>query len=282
MSAIIDEGGFSFDLCRRNAFLKDRGVKVPTSLKTGTTISGIVFKDGVVLGADTRSTNGETVADKNCEKIHYIAPNIWCCGAGTAADTEAVTGMVSSAMELHRLATGRKSRVITAMSMLKQHLFKYQGNVSAALVLGGYDFSGPHLHTVYPHGSTDTLPYVTMGSGSLAAMAIFEQGYKEDMELEEAKELVARSIEAGIFNDLGSGSNVDLCVITKEGKQYLRNWRTPNERTYRHAGFTFPLGTTPVIKKDMNTAYCTALPGLSSFVAVTEMTPDEAEAMEVA
>ena len=45
-----------------------------------------------MLGADTRSTNGDTVADKNCEKIHYIAPNIYCCGAGTAADTEAVTG----------------------------------------------------------------------------------------------------------------------------------------------------------------------------------------------
>jgi hypothetical protein len=27
-------------------------------MKTGTTITGIVFKDGVVLGADTRSTNG--------------------------------------------------------------------------------------------------------------------------------------------------------------------------------------------------------------------------------
>ena len=50
-----------------------------------------VAQDGVVLGADTRSTAGSTVADKNCEKIHYIAPNIYCCGAGTAADTEAVT-----------------------------------------------------------------------------------------------------------------------------------------------------------------------------------------------
>ena len=60
-------------------------------MKTGTTISGVCFAGGVVLGADTRSTNGETVADKNCEKIHYIAPNIYCCGAGTAADTEAVT-----------------------------------------------------------------------------------------------------------------------------------------------------------------------------------------------
>lgn len=44
------------------------------------------------MGADTRSTNGDTVADKNCEKIHFIAPNIYCCGAGTAADTMSVTG----------------------------------------------------------------------------------------------------------------------------------------------------------------------------------------------
>lgn len=54
------------------------------------------------MGADTRSTAGSTVADKNCEKIHYIAPNIYCCGAGTAADTENVTGPVLFA-ELHCL-----------------------------------------------------------------------------------------------------------------------------------------------------------------------------------
>jgi hypothetical protein len=80
--------GFSFERV---------GTAPPTSCsrgatKTGTTICGLVFPGGVVLGADTRSTNGETVADKNCAKIHYVAPNIYCCGAGTAADTEAVTG----------------------------------------------------------------------------------------------------------------------------------------------------------------------------------------------
>ena len=40
---------------------------------------------------------------------------------------------------------------------------RYKGYVSAALVLGGVDLNGPTLHTVYPHGSTDKLPYVTMG-----------------------------------------------------------------------------------------------------------------------
>ena len=59
--------------------------------------------------------------------------------------------------------------------------FRYQGHIGAALVLGGFDATGPHLYTVYPHGSTDKLPYVTMGSGSLAAMSVFESRWKPDM-----------------------------------------------------------------------------------------------------
>lgn len=44
--------------------------------------------------------------------------------------------------------------------------------MSAALVLGGVDITGPHLYNIYPHGSSDKLPYLTMGSGSLAAMSV--------------------------------------------------------------------------------------------------------------
>jgi hypothetical protein len=33
--------------------------------------------------------------------------------------------MVSSQLELHRYATGRESRVVTALTMLKSHLFGY-------------------------------------------------------------------------------------------------------------------------------------------------------------
>lgn len=219
-----------------------------------------------MLGADTRATEGPIVCDKNCEKIHYIAKNIYCCGAGTSADTEATTGtltrvslpersltggtdMVSSDLELHRLASGRpQARVITALTMLKRYLFRYQGHVSAALVLGGVDFTGPSLYSVYPHGSTDRLPYVTMGSGSLAAMAVFEAGWREDMSREDAMKLVADAIRAGIFNDLGSGSNVDLTVITKDSTEYFRNHDTPNPRPYRRqTPLSFPRGATPTL-----------------------------------
>ena len=241
-------GGFSFENTRRNSTLAGRGVHMPKARKTGTTIVGVVYDGGVVLGADTRATEGDTVADKMCEKIHYIADNIWCCGAGTSADTESTTALISSQLELHRMATGKQPRVVTACTMLKRMLFRYQGNVSAALVLGGVDCAGPHLYTVYPHGSTDSLPYVTMGSGSLAAMAVFESQYKSKMTLEEAKSLVHQGIMAGINNDLGSGGSVDLMVINKEGNFPLRGYDRPNQRKSKR-DYTFPVGTTTVLQE---------------------------------
>mmetsp|Transcript_2130 Transcript_2130/g.2553 ORF Transcript_2130/g.2553 Transcript_2130/m.2553 type:complete len:305 (-) Transcript_2130:98-1012(-) len=280
--------GFSFENVHRNAMIEQMSKKaavgtnapvgyLPQATKTGTTIVGLVYKGGVVLGADTRATGGSEVADKNCEKIHFLAPNIYCCGAGTAADTEKTTEIISSQLELLRMNTGgAQSRIVTACTLLKRMLFRYQGHVSAALVLGGCDVNGPHVYQIYPHGSTGKLPYTTMGSGSLAAMAVFETGWTEDMSEEEAVELVKRAILAGIFNDLGSGSNVDTCVIRTDSSVTMnRGAVTPNDvKPYRDAinrndKLNIRSGTTSVLK----TSFAPAKFGGISLadVTVTEM-----------
>lgn len=254
-----DPTGFSFDNVHRNNLIdelsKDKGSSyLPQATKTGTTIVGLVYKDGVVLGADTRATGGTEVAEKNCEKIHYLAPNMYCCGAGTAADTEKTTDIISSRLELLRMETHSQSRVVTACTMLKRMLYRYQGHISAALVLGGVDVSGPHVYQIYPHGSTGKLPYTTMGSGSLAAMSVFEQGWTDDMSEEDATALVKRAILAGVFNDLGSGSNCDTCVIRMDGSvEYTRGAVTPNDTQPLRDGITHSAklsiqkGTTPIL-----------------------------------
>lgn len=251
--------GFNFENFRRNQMIADQVPNLTEGqlfrpMSTGTTIVGLIFKDGIVLAADTRATGGSEVADKNCEKIHYIAPNIFCCGAGTAADTEKTTEMIASQLELLRLTTRTESRVVTACTMLKRLLFRYQGHVSAALILGGVDKTGPHLYSIFPHGSTQTNPYVTMGSGSLAAMSVFETRYQPNMEEEQAVELARDAILAGIFNDLGSGSNVDITVIRKDGDvSRMRGFVTPNEVSEVREGVERPLklncppGTTKVL-----------------------------------
>ncbi len=141
---VQEEGGFNFEMYERNKMLEKKGMHVKTK-KTGTTIVGVVFDQGVVLGADTRATEGPIVADPDCLKIHYLSPNIYCCGAGTAADTEFVTQMVASELELHRLNTKRESRVSQVEARLTSHLFRHQGHIGAALIVGGVDVNGPAL-----------------------------------------------------------------------------------------------------------------------------------------
>ena len=211
---IDKNSGFSF----RN-FPRENSLPTPKTkfTKTGTTIVGCTFSEGVILGADTRATAGPIVADPDCLKIHYLAPNMYCCGAGTAADTEMVTQLVSSELELQRLYTGSESRISHAETRLCNHLFRYQGYIGAALIIGGIDIKGPQLVTISPYGNSMRLPFTTMGSGSLAAMAILETRFKDNMKEEEAVELVKDAIEAGIFNDLGSGSNVDIYVVRRNG-----------------------------------------------------------------
>lgn len=245
-------GGFSFENCNRNEYLMQQGaIKPPTAMKSGTTICGVQLKDCVVLAADTRATEGPMVADKNCEKLHHIANNIFCAGAGTAADLEHTTQLMESQMELLRLATNTQPRVCTVVRRLSTMLFKHQGYIGCALVLGGVDVTGPHLYQIYPHGSTDTLPFTTMGSGSLAAMSILESEYNEDMSVEDAKKLVAKAIRAGIFNDLYSGGNIDVCVITKEGGTLYRNFEKPTPRLFKANYAPFKKGTTPVLTQSI-------------------------------
>ncbi|XP_063979412.1 proteasome subunit beta type-7 [Diachasmimorpha longicaudata] len=257
----IPAAGFSFDLCQRNESLAKKGHPVPKAQKTGTTIAGIIIKDGVILGADTRATTENIVADKNSQKIHFIAPNIFCCGAGTAADTDKTTEMIASQLELHRLNTGRVVRVASADKLLKQHLFRHQGHIGAALVLGGVDINGPHLYALFPHGSSERYMFTTMGSGSLAAMAVFESRWKPDMNEEDGKALVADAIRAGVFNDLGSGNSVDICVIRNteirganfdpRAADYIRPYQVANVKGQRSGNYRYKRGTTAVLDKSV-------------------------------
>jgi 20S proteasome subunit beta 2 len=117
--------------------------------------------------------------------------------------------------------------------------------------MGGVDETGPHLFTVAAHGSTDKLPYATLGSGSLAAIAVFESSWRENMEVAEAKALVIAAVSAGIFNDLGSGSNVDICIITKDRAELTRGVVKPNERVPKEKRYVFSKGTTAFTSEEV-------------------------------
>ena len=119
--------------------------------------------------------------NKNCEKIHNLAPNIYCCGAGTAADCDHVTEMIKRELEMHRLNTRTENRVQMAAGRLSSHAFNYGGNLGVHLIIGGVDVKGPQLLECSSDGKCYSSPFLTTGSGCLAAMAIMETRYKDNM-----------------------------------------------------------------------------------------------------
>jgi 20S proteasome subunit beta 2 len=281
--------------------------------KTGTTIAGCVVRlespnrnsstttpsgDYVLLAADTRATESTMIADPNCEKIHALADNVYCCGAGTSADCDHVTRQCMYSMALEALiyqnlhpnrnhhhdtddtattnattattttattkttsfdSTTNPDKLIVshhvsldqASCWLQDVLFDQNGELGVNLILGGVFQGRGELRALHPHGSMDRgLPFAALGSGGWAAMSVLEQGYVAMLKrstpfantstatstttihqniatvssLEEAIQLVTRAIRAGIQNDLGSGSHVDLCIIRPDGtSNYTRH-----------------------------------------------------------
>lgn len=161
--------------------------------------------------------------------------------------------MIKRDLELHRLNTGSQNRLATAVTKMANHLFNYMGHIGAGIILGGIDIKGPQIWSVDPHGHTICLPYLSMGSGSLAADAILETNYREEdgeicLTEEEAIDICSKAIEAGIYNDLGSGSNVDYVVINKAGTRLVRSHKSDNKKLFKHPdGYNFPAGTTKVL-----------------------------------
>src|SRR5260370_4014334 len=80
-----------------------------------------------------------------------------------------------------------------------------------------------------------------------------------------AIDLASAAISAGIFNDLGSGSNVDVCVITDQGAEMMRNLHMPNVRGQKEKNYKFRRGTTAwtkdTIKKLVTDETITPIPG---------------------
>lgn len=103
-------------------------------------------------------------------------------------------------------------------SIFQDMLFRSGGQLGANLIVGGVWNNKAYLRAIHPHGSTDVdLPFTALGSGGMAAISVLEEGYRSSLTLEEGIELVQRAILSGIRNDLGSGSQVDLCIIDPDG-----------------------------------------------------------------
>jgi 20S proteasome subunit beta 2 len=100
-----------------------------------------------------------------------------------------------------------------------------------------------------PNGNSMHVPYAAMGSGSLAALSVLETNYRDGLDEQQAIDLAADAIQAGIFHDLGSGSNVNVFSVTKGETKKLYKYREFNKKVYKDEELFNFKGVTPVLSR---------------------------------
>lgn len=191
-------------------------------MKTGTTTLGIVCKDGVVIGADKRTTAGGLIANKKTHKVLKLTDKIWVTIAGTASDAQLLIKLAQSELRLKRIRTGRDCTVKEAANFMSRMVYNNLRKPSiipgvSHFLMGGYDHTGFYLFDIFPDGTvTEIDDFISSGSGSVMVYGVLETLYREEMIVEEAVPLAVKSISAAMQRDTASGNGLDIVVIKKD------------------------------------------------------------------
>ena len=188
------------------------------SFKTGTTTVGLICKDAVILGTDKRATMSYFVASKTSEKLHKIQEHIYMTIAGTVADAQYLIDVLRAETTLYQLKRETYIKVKSAAKMLsnilyRNKMFPYQ----VGLILGGVtEEEGPVLLDIGAYGSILPDKFVAVGSGQNFSYGVLEAKYKDDITIEEGKEIIIKAISSSIIRDMASGNGIDIAIIKKD------------------------------------------------------------------
>ncbi|NPA23208.1 MAG: proteasome subunit beta [Crenarchaeota archaeon] len=190
------------------------------TLKTGTTTVGIVTREGVVLATDKRATAGYFIANKNVKKIWKIDNHVAATMCGSVADVQRLLDELTRVAHARKIETGKPISLKSLASYASLVLFSSRPFILVVhIIIGGYDpDEGPILYALDWFGTvTRETKYTSTGSGSPIAFGVLEDGYREDMTIQDALRLAVRAVYAAMMRDPGSGEGIVAVTITKEG-----------------------------------------------------------------
>jgi proteasome beta subunit len=185
--------------------------------KTGTTILGIVCKDGVVIATERRATMGTLIAHKATKKLYQIDNHLALATAGLVGDLQVLSRYLSAETKLYSLKRDAEMSVHSAATLLSNILnsrkfYPYY----VQLILGGWDSTGGHVYSLDAAGGSIPDKYTAGGSGSPYAFGVLEDSFRDDMSVNEGIELALRAITAAMGRDSASGNGADIAVITEK------------------------------------------------------------------
>ncbi|MEM2093562.1 MAG: archaeal proteasome endopeptidase complex subunit beta [Candidatus Bathyarchaeia archaeon] len=184
----------------------------------GATTVGLVCKDGVILASEKRISYGYLVVSRGGKKVFKITDHIGAACAGLVSDMQILLREVEAYVNLYNLDVGRSISVRSAAKLMSNLLFANRLTpLITQTIVGGMDDEGASLYVLDLLGSVIPDKFAAVGSGTEIAMGVLEEGYQNDMSIEEGRNLVTRAIKSAISRDIMSGDGIDFLFITKDG-----------------------------------------------------------------
>jgi len=184
----------------------------------GATTIGVVCSDGVILASEKRVSYGYMVVSRVGKKVFKITDRIGAACAGLVSDMQILAREMEAYANLFSLDTGRPMPVKSAAKLMSNLLFNRRlVPLITQTLIGGIDEEGASLYALDILGSLIPDKFAAVGSGAAIAVGVLEEGFKENMPVEEAKALVMRAVKSAVSRDIMSGDGVDFFTITKKG-----------------------------------------------------------------
>ncbi len=186
------------------------------AVKRGTTSIGIKCSEGIVLAVDKRTTSN-LVEATSIEKIFKIDEHIGAATSGLVADARALVERARVEAQINKITYSEPIRVDSLSKKLCDMLQMYTQNggvrpFGSALIIGGVYDGICKLFETDPSGVLIEYKATAIGSGRSAAMDIFEDQYKDDMNLNEAINLALTAINEATEHET-TANNVEIAVI---------------------------------------------------------------------
>uniref|UniRef100_UPI00398E8986 proteasome subunit beta type-9-like n=1 Tax=Pristiophorus japonicus TaxID=55135 RepID=UPI00398E8986 len=193
---------------------------LPMEVSTGTTIMAVEFDGGVVIGSDSRVSAGDSVVNRVMNKLSVLHERIYCALSGSAADAQAMADIINYQLELHSVEIEDAPLVRAAAAMVKNISYKYKEELSAHLIVAGWDRKKRGQVYATLGGMLIRQPFAVGGSGSVFIYGYVDATYKAGMSRAECLQFVTNAIALAIGRDGSSGGVVYLVTITEKGTEH--------------------------------------------------------------
>lgn len=192
------------------------------NIARGTTTLAFVYKGGVCVAVDSRSTMGPYVASGTVKKVIPIGPHLLGTMAGGAADCQFWHGILRQDCRLHELRNKELISIGAASKLFQNIIYSYRGyGLSIGAMLAGWDKTGPHLYYVDSDANRMEHNRFAVGSGSPYAYGVLDHGYRYDLTDDEAVELGRRAIYHATHRDAASGGIINVFLVTASGWRHV-------------------------------------------------------------